>query len=151
MLVSLVSLPRVIRETDKGPSPFLLDPNYDPVASAKQDRKARSLKNESQRLRNLQRSAANAATQASEKEKRSSARDQKKVELDRALKTTKKSTASVGKFDDKLKGETKEKNIKRKVSDFPFSLSIFSWARLMKMNPFFLAPTVRRKRSFGDL
>jgi len=64
----------------------------------------------------MQRAASNAATQASDKEKRNSARDQKKLDLERTLKSTKASTASVGKFDDKLKGEKKEKNVKRKVS-----------------------------------
>lgn len=123
---------------------FFSDPNFDPVAAAKQDRKARSLKNESQRLRNLQRAASNAATQASEKEKRSSARDQKKVELDRALKTTKKSTASVGKFDDKLKGETKEKNVKRKVS----LISVAFRSMILKLNSSFRC-TVRCQRSFS--
>ncbi|GAA5927142.1 hypothetical protein JCM1841_006061 [Sporobolomyces salmonicolor] len=90
------------------------DPNFDPVASARADRKARSLKNESQRLKNLQRAASNAASQVKSKETRMSEREQRKVALDRELKTTKKSTASLGKFDEKLKGEGKEKNVKRK-------------------------------------
>lgn len=36
--------------------------------------------------------------------------------LERDLKVTKRSTASMGKFDEVLKGEGKEKNVKRKVS-----------------------------------
>ncbi|GAA6007729.1 hypothetical protein JCM11491_003943 [Sporobolomyces phaffii] len=126
------------------------DPNFDPVAAAKQDRKARSLKNESQRLRNMQRAAANAATQASEKEKRSSARDQKKVELDRALKTTKKSTASVGKFDDKLKGETKEKNIKRKFDANEVSSSSERSKSLSILTSIGATPSNKRTRVSDD-
>ncbi|GAA5948544.1 hypothetical protein JCM3765_004918 [Sporobolomyces pararoseus] len=126
------------------------DPNYDPVAAAKQDRKARSLKNESQRLRNLQRAASNAATQASEKEKRSSARDQKKLELDRALKTTKKSTASVGKFDDKLKGETKEKNIKRKFDANEVSASSERSKSLSILTAIGATPSNKRTRVSDD-
>ncbi|GAA5858471.1 hypothetical protein JCM5296_001836 [Sporobolomyces johnsonii] len=90
------------------------DPNFDPVASARADRKARSLKNESQRLKNLQRAASNAASQVKSKEARMGEREQRKLALDRELKTTKKSTASLGKFDGKLKGEGREKNVKRK-------------------------------------
>ncbi|GAA5977015.1 hypothetical protein JCM5350_007528 [Sporobolomyces pararoseus] len=126
------------------------DPNFDPVAAAKQDRKARSLKNESQRLRNLQRAASNAATQASEKEKRSSARDQKKVELDRALKTTKKSTASVGKFDDKLKGETKEKNVKRKFDANEVSASSERSKSLSILTAIGATPSNKRTRVSDD-
>ncbi|BGP14707.1 hypothetical protein JCM10213_006213 [Rhodosporidiobolus nylandii] len=90
------------------------DPNYDPVASARQDRKSAKLKNEQQRLKNLQRAASNAASQEQQKQARSGERDQRKMALDRELKTSKRSTASLGQFDDKLKGEGKEKNVKRK-------------------------------------
>ncbi|GAA5903528.1 ribosome biogenesis protein RRS1 [Sporobolomyces salmoneus] len=126
------------------------DPNFDPVASAKQDRKARSLKNESQRLRNMQRAAANAATQASEKKERSSARDQKKVELDRALKTTKKSTASVGKFDDKLAGESKEKNVKRKFDANEVSASSERSKSLSILTSIGATPSNKRTRVSDD-
>jgi len=91
------------------------DPNFDPRAAAKQERKARSLKNESQRLQNLQRVAANAAQQVQASSARTSQRDARKQEIEHTLKASKKSTASLGKFDDKLKGEGREKNIKRKV------------------------------------
>ncbi|BGP38764.1 Rhodanese-related sulfurtransferase [Rhodotorula kratochvilovae] len=94
--------------------PNNVDPNFDPRAAAKQERKSRSLKNESQRLQNLQRSAANAAQQTKDSAARSTQRDVRRSELERTLKSTKKSTASLGKFDDKLKGEGREKNIKRK-------------------------------------
>ncbi|GAA5841036.1 hypothetical protein JCM9279_001296 [Rhodotorula babjevae] len=90
------------------------DPNFDPRAAAKQERKARSLKNESQRLQNLQRVAANAAQQVQASSARTSQRDARKQEIEHTLKASKKSTASLGKFDDKLKGEGREKNIKRK-------------------------------------
>lgn len=92
-----------------------IDPNFDPRAAAKQERKARSLKNESQRLQNLQRVAANAAQQVQASTQRASQRDVRRQEIEHTLKASKKSTASLGKFDDKLKGEGREKNIKRKV------------------------------------
>lgn len=98
----------------------MIDPNFDPVAASREDRKARKLKNESQRLKNLQRAAANEATskQAAQPTAASNLaeRENRKKFIERELKITKGSTASMGKFDEKLKGEQKEKNIKRKVS-----------------------------------
>lgn len=93
----------------------MTDPNFDPVAAARQERKARSLKNEGQRLQNLQRAATNAAKQTQDASAKNAQRDQRKREMEQVLKATKKSTASLGKFDDKLKGEGREKNVKRKV------------------------------------
>ncbi|GAA6000090.1 ribosome biogenesis protein RRS1 [Rhodotorula paludigena] len=90
------------------------DPDFDPRAAQRQERKQRSLKNEGQRLKNLQRAAAHAATQQQETQQRLSARDERKKDLARTLKATKTSTASLGRFDDKLKGEGREKNVKRK-------------------------------------
>ncbi|GAA5852702.1 hypothetical protein JCM8547_002594 [Rhodosporidiobolus lusitaniae] len=91
------------------------DPNFDPVAAARSERKAHKLKNESQRLQNLQRAAANAAKQVQANAGKASERDQRKRVLERELKSSKKSTASLGNFDETLKGEpTREKNVKRK-------------------------------------
>lgn len=94
------------------------DSTFDPAAAAKDDRKARKLKNESQRLKNLQRAAANASTSVQTTASRLAERESRKVVIDRELKVTKKSTASMGRFDEKIKGEAKEKNIKRKVRSF---------------------------------
>lgn len=92
------------------------DPSFDPVAASREERKARKLKNEGQRLKNLQRAAANEATPVAKTAGTNMAeREVRKKIIERELKITKTSTASLGKFDDKLKGETKEKNIKRKV------------------------------------
>ncbi|GAA6001968.1 hypothetical protein JCM10207_003016 [Rhodosporidiobolus poonsookiae] len=90
------------------------DPNFDPRAAARDERKAKSLKNEQQRLKNLQRAASNAAQQVQQSAARSTERDSRKRALENELKSSKKSTASLGQFDDKLKGEGREKNIKRK-------------------------------------
>ncbi|GAA5969678.1 hypothetical protein JCM11641_008003 [Rhodosporidiobolus odoratus] len=90
------------------------DPNFNPVAAARAERKGHKLKNEQQRLQNLQRSAQNAAKQVQQNTAKASERDKRKLVLDRELKSSKRSTASLGNFDDKLKGEGKEKNIKRK-------------------------------------
>lgn len=46
------------------------------------------------------------------------------------LKATKKSTASLGKFDDKLKGEGREKHVKRKVG---LHKQLFSLSRMADM------------------
>lgn len=85
------------------------------MAAAREDRKARKLKNEGQRLKNLQRAAANASTQVKTAASGLAERETRKKVIERELKITKTSTASMGKFDEKLKGEVKEKNIKRKV------------------------------------
>ncbi|GAA6027787.1 hypothetical protein JCM8097_001719 [Rhodosporidiobolus ruineniae] len=90
------------------------DPSYDPVAAARAERKAKSLKNESQRLRNLQRAATNAASQVQQNAAKASERDSRKRAIEHELKGSKRSTASLGVFDEKLKGEGREKNIKRK-------------------------------------
>jgi regulator of ribosome biosynthesis len=100
------------------------DPNFDPVNASKEDRKARKLKNESQRLKNLQRAAANEAAASSSKPKQPTAASNaamraKRLEvLDRDLRVTKTSTASMGKFDKVGDGEKKEKHVKRKVIPF---------------------------------
>lgn len=91
------------------------DPTFDPVANSKNERKERKAKNESQRLKNLQRAAANAAATTKSSTSAGSEREARKKMIERELKVTKMSTASMGKFDEKLEGEKKEKNVKRKV------------------------------------
>ncbi|KAI5476064.1 hypothetical protein MNV49_000436 [Pseudohyphozyma bogoriensis] len=90
------------------------DPSFDPVQASKDERKARKQKNENQRLKNLQRAAANAAKGQEDKEKRLGERETRKKIIERELKITKGSTASMGKFDPQGRGEKKEKNVKRK-------------------------------------
>ncbi|SCZ93213.1 BZ3500_MvSof-1268-A1-R1_Chr6-2g08533 [Microbotryum saponariae] len=94
--------------------PDYADNSFDPVANSKQERTARKAKNETQRLKNMQRAAANAATQVATNQANASEREKRKVQLERELKITKKATASMGKFDAQLKGENAEKNVKRK-------------------------------------
>jgi regulator of ribosome biosynthesis len=98
------------------------DPTFDPVAASKDERKARKLKNEGQRLKNLQRAAATASTSTKTATSNLAERESRKKVIERELKITKTSTASMGKFDEKLQGETKEKNVKRKVRCFWLAL-----------------------------
>lgn len=102
-----------------------IDPEFDPVANSKKERKERVAKNEQQRLKNLQRAAANAATQTKSAATNNTEREARKKMIERELKVTKMSTASMGKFDKKLEGEKKEKNIKRKVR--PEIRSVFAF------------------------
>ena len=83
------------------------------MAASREERKARKLKNEGQRLKNLQRAAANEATPVKTASSNNAEREVRKKIIERELKITKTSTASLGKFDDKLKGETKEKHVKK--------------------------------------
>ena len=101
--------------------PASADNDFDPIAAARKDRKDRKEKNDSQRLKNLQRAAANAAEGEKTKQEKLGEREKRKAIIERELKITKTSTASLGKFDENLKGEQKEKNIKRKVRT-PYSL-----------------------------
>ncbi|KAK4051925.1 Rhodanese- sulfurtransferase [Microbotryomycetes sp. JL201] len=96
--------------------PANADDDFDPVANSKKERKERKQKNESQRLKNLQRAAANAAQQSQTAAVARGERDKRKRVIEQELKVTKKSTASLGKFDQPLKGEGREKNIKRKFA-----------------------------------
>lgn len=87
------------------------DDNFDPVAASKNERKQRKLKNEQQRLKNAQRAAAQVASTSAAR----ATKDDRAVAIERELKTSKKATASLGKFDQRLRGEPeREKNVKRK-------------------------------------
>ncbi|GAA96883.1 uncharacterized protein L969DRAFT_94860 [Mixia osmundae IAM 14324] len=106
------------------------DPSFDPVKASKDERKARKLKNEQQRLRNITRTATAPTTvaAAAAKEKQAIAASKalagakldrpeqaaRKRELESELATTKKSTASLGRYDTQLKGEGKVRGVKRK-------------------------------------
>lgn len=106
--------------------PWLADPDYNPATAARQERKARKLKNEAQNLKNLSRAAGSAAAAApsslnqtaSQQVRAAQAREEKsarKRELEGLVQTTHRSTASMGKFDKRLEGEGKPKGVKRKV------------------------------------
>ncbi|POY76802.1 hypothetical protein BMF94_0052 [Rhodotorula taiwanensis] len=126
------------------------DPNFDPVAAARKERKARSLKNEGQRLQNLQRAAATAAKQTQETAGKHAQRDQRKREVEQVLKATKKSTASLGKFDDKLKGEGREKNIKRKFDANEVSASDERQKAMSILTSIGATPSNKRTRVSDD-
>ncbi|KWU43380.1 RRS1-domain-containing protein [Rhodotorula sp. JG-1b] len=126
------------------------DPNFDPVAAARNERKARSLKNEGQRLQNLQRAAQQAAKQTQDSTAKNAQRDQRKREVEQVLKATKKSTASLGKFDDKLKGEGREKHVKRKFDANEVSASEERQKALSILTSIGATPSNKRTRVSDD-
>ncbi|SPO32766.1 related to RRS1 - regulator of ribosome biogenesis [Ustilago trichophora] len=105
--------------------------DMDPAKTAKKERLAKQAKNEKQRLGNLARAAASSAAASSSsaskngaggglgdanaaKLARAAAREKRKAELEADVLRSRASTASMGKFDKTLKGEQKQKGIKRK-------------------------------------
>ncbi|CAE6465474.1 unnamed protein product [Rhizoctonia solani] len=80
--------------------------DYDPAMEARKERKVRVAKNEKQRERNLAVAAA-----GSQRE-----REGAKTKLNQTLAITRTSTASMGRFDKKLDGDTKLKGIKRQFA-----------------------------------
>lgn len=82
-----------------------VDVGHNPATIARTERKERVAKNERQRSQN----AARAQGPPNEREER-------KKDIEKTLATTRISTASMGKFDNKLEGEKKLKGVKRKVS-----------------------------------
>lgn len=106
--------------------------DMDPAKTAKKERLAKQTKNEKQRLGNLARAAASTAAAASAasssslsskgglgdanaaKLARAAAREKRKAELEADVLRSRASTASMGKFDKTLKGEQKQKGVKRK-------------------------------------
>ena len=136
--------------------------DFNPVSDLKKKRKEKSLHNKGQQLKNMAR--ANAATSktadtslagSSLAAPRSSAsggkgasegaikkraeREHKIAELDAEVKRGRASTASMGRFDKKLEGEGKEKNLKRKVS-----VGMAGLGRCHGANPVY--PAVRSQR-----
>lgn len=93
------------------PDALLPDADYDPVAEARAERKQRKLRNEAQRLKNVQRSAPKPSSAPAPS---SDPRTGRKAELDRELRATRASTASMGKFDKVLDGDTSKRGFKRK-------------------------------------
>ncbi|KAF8514882.1 ribosome biogenesis regulatory protein-domain-containing protein [Hysterangium stoloniferum] len=79
------------------------DPDFDPVKAARDERKARVAKNEKQKARNLEQQGPKAPS-----------KEERKGDIARTLATTRVSTASMGKFDKKLNGESKLRGVKRK-------------------------------------
>ena len=73
-------------------------------------RKEKMAKNERQQLQNLARAEKQPGTSNGVQ-----LQSERKREIDRTLATTRTSTASMGKFDQKLVGEKKLKGVKRKV------------------------------------
>ncbi|PIL37382.1 hypothetical protein GSI_01076 [Ganoderma sinense ZZ0214-1] len=91
--------------------PANADVDYDPAKAARDERKARVVKNEKQHRANLARAEA------------SSSSSDRKRDIDRTLAVTRTSTASLGKFDRKLEGEKPLKGVKRKFEPTEISAS----------------------------
>lgn len=93
--------------------------DFNPVASLRKERKQRNLHNKGQQLKNIQRAGGkpeNATTDTSldSASKRKLERQKKMAQLDTDVRQSKASTASMGRFDRNLRGEEKEKGLKRK-------------------------------------
>ncbi|THV08245.1 RRS1-domain-containing protein [Dendrothele bispora CBS 962.96] len=82
--------------------PANADVDYDPRKVARDERKARTAKNEKQRSANVARAQS------------SGSREERKQDIERTLASSRISTASMGKFDKKLEGEKKLRGVKRK-------------------------------------
>ncbi|KAG9101360.1 Rhodanese- sulfurtransferase [Ceratobasidium sp. 370] len=80
--------------------------DYDPALEARKERKARVAKNEKQREKNLSNAAASGQHE----------RGEAKAKLSRTLAVTRTSTASMGRFDKKLDGDTKLRGVKRQFA-----------------------------------
>jgi regulator of ribosome biosynthesis len=101
------------------------DADYDAVQESRQERKAHKLKNESQRLRNLARAGVSAAAAAgpgstgAADDGKPPPTNSRKAHVERELATTRKSTASLGRYDSTLEGDQRRatKGVKRKFDD----------------------------------
>jgi len=98
--------------------------DFDPVQDAKNARKARVAKNERQKLQNEARAQAARET-----------REQRQVDIDRTLASTRVSTASMGKFDKRLEGDKKMRGVKRKVGPRSFVRSGGSYSAYLSLTP----------------
>ena len=78
------------------------DVDHDPRKVSREARLKRKSENEKKRRQNIARAGA-------------SPRQERKMEIEKTLATTKISTASMGKFDKRLDGEKKIRGVKRKV------------------------------------
>ncbi|KAG8956400.1 Rhodanese- sulfurtransferase [Tulasnella sp. 419] len=107
--------------------------DYNPVSEARKKRKERVAKNEKQRLQNLV---------------HNSAQESRKAELQKTLATTRTSTASLGKFDKKLDGESKLRGVKRKfLPNEQTNETERSLAILSKLNS---QESIKKKLKRGD-
>lgn len=85
-------------------SSYNIDLDHDPTKTARDSRKSRMAKNKTQQIRNDARAQGT-----------SSVRRDRVNNIDLTLATSRISTASMGKFDQKLEGEKKLRGVKRKV------------------------------------
>ncbi|KAI8384418.1 ribosome biogenesis regulatory protein-domain-containing protein [Radiomyces spectabilis] len=115
------------KDKDKLASDWLIevpqdaDPMEDQYAKRREDKKARVEKNAKRQKRNLEETAV--ATMAGKKD----VREFKKAELQAAIAASKTATASLGKFDTKLKNEPKAKGVTHQVKKKKGSLSCLVW------------------------
>lgn len=95
--------------------PTNADDDFRPDKAAAKERKERAAKNEKQRLRNLARAAGEAPAAAPKSELGSGVapRARRRAELEADLLRARGSTASLGRFDTKLEGESKPRGVKR--------------------------------------
>lgn len=109
-----------------GLSTLILDVTADPRHAARAERKARVAKNERQHAKNVadaSNSKANPLSSlgretgvnpSSSQGEKAKARTQRKAELERSMLVSKTSTASLGRFDNKIEGEPRARGLKRK-------------------------------------
>ncbi|KIY52330.1 RRS1-domain-containing protein [Fistulina hepatica ATCC 64428] len=120
--------------------PANADADYDPRKTARDERKSRISKNESQRQQNL------ARAQQSESGTNSS-HAQRKTEIEKTLASSRISTASMGRFDKRLDGDKKMRGVKRKFAPNEGSIEeekVASLALLSRMGS--NAKKMRRER-----
>lgn len=97
------------------------DTDLDPAKTARKERLAKVKKNESQQRANLARAAASSSAPTAKsgtlgdagKLARAAAREKRKAELEADVLRSRASTASMGRFDKTLKGEQKQRGVKR--------------------------------------
>lgn len=93
--------------------------DQDPAKTARAERKARIAKNTKQNTANV---AAASASVTAARATAAAERAARKEELNRNMLISKTSTASLGKFDNKIQGEPKARGMKRKFdANIPFS------------------------------
>ncbi|KAI0029929.1 RRS1-domain-containing protein [Vararia minispora EC-137] len=119
--------------------PANADVDYDPTKKARDERKARVAKNERQHLQNLARAQASGAE-----------RKQRKADIDRTLATTRVSTASMGKYDKKLDGEKKLREVKRKFEPTEVSADVEKKNNLALLAKIGNVPAKRSKHEGND-
>ncbi|SPC66331.1 related to RRS1 - regulator of ribosome biogenesis [Ustilago sp. UG-2017b] len=138
--------------------------DIDPAKTAKKERLAKKEKNEKQRMGNLARAAAASSASAvkggksgglgdananananAAKLARAAAREKRKAELEADVLRSRASTASMGRFDKTLKGEQKQKGIKRKFGANEKDTKVEREANLALLNK--LGTSAMRKKA----